>query len=103
MPFEILGHTARAKKCVAMEGLIAEGKEHMEEELGPSVMDAALIASAQKVEHYEIAAYGSARTLAEEVGQPRVAELLQATLDEESATDLKLTRLAEDLVNQQAA
>ncbi len=86
-----------------MEGLIAEGKEHMEEELGPSVMDAALIASAQKVEHYDIAAYGSARTLAEEVGQPRVAELLQATLDGDSASRVSFRSVAEDLVNQQTA
>jgi len=66
-------------------------------------MDAALIASAQKVEHYDIAAYGSARTLAEEVGQPRVAELLQATLDGDSASRVSFRSVAEDLVNQQAA
>jgi ferritin-like metal-binding protein YciE len=101
--FEILGHTARAKKCVAMEGLIEEGKEFLEEEMEPSVMDAALIAAAQKVEHYEIASYGSARTWAREVGQDQVAELLQATLDEETETDRKLSKLAEALVNQQAA
>jgi ferritin-like metal-binding protein YciE len=101
--FEILGHAARAKKCLAMEGLIEEGKEHLEEDMEPTVKDAALIASAQKVEHYEIASYGSARTWAREVGQPEVAELLQATLDEEAETDRKLTQLAETLVNQQAA
>jgi ferritin-like metal-binding protein YciE len=101
--FEILGHAPRAKKCVAMEGLINEGKEHMEEEMEPAVMDAALIASAQKVEHYEIAAYGSARTWAQEIGKPEIAELMQATLDEEAATDRKLTQLAEMVVNQQAA
>jgi ferritin-like metal-binding protein YciE len=101
--FEILGHAARAKKCVAMEGLIDEGKEFLEEEMEPSVMDAALIAAAQKVEHYEIASYGSARTWAREVGQDQVAELLQATLDEEAETDRKLSKLAEALVNQQAA
>ena len=69
----------------------------------PSVMDAALIAAAQKVEHYEIASYGSARTWAQEIGQDQVAELLQATLDEEAETDRKLSKLAEALVNQQAA
>jgi ferritin-like metal-binding protein YciE len=101
--FEILGHAARAKKCVAMEGLIEEGKEFLEEEMEPSVMDAALIAAAQKVEHYEIASYGSARTWAQEIGQDQVAELLQATLDEEAETDRKLSKLAGALVNQQAA
>ena len=77
-----------------MEGLIEEGKEFLEEEMEPAVMDAALIAAAQKVEHYEIASYGSARTWAQEVGQPQVAELLQATLDEEAETDRKLSQLA---------
>ena len=101
--FEILGHGARAKKCLGMEGLIEEGKQFLEEEMEPAVMDAALIAAAQKVEHYEIASYGSARTWAQEVGQPRVADLLQATLDEEAETDRKLSQLAETLVNQRAA
>src|ERR1700716_1347641 len=100
---EILGHAARAKKCLGMEGLIEEGKEHLEEEMEPAVMDAALIAAAQKVEHYEIASYGSARTGARDVGQPQVAELLQATLDEEAETDRKLTELAERIVNREAA
>jgi ferritin-like metal-binding protein YciE len=101
--FEILGHTARAKKCLGMEGLIEEGKEFLEEDMEPAVMDAALIAAAQKVEHYEIASYGSARTWAQEVGQPDVADLLQATLEEEAETDRKLSELAESLVNQRAA
>ncbi len=101
--FEILGHGARAKKCLGMESLIEEGKEFLEEEMEPAVRDAALIAAAQKVEHYEIASYGSARTWAQEVGQPRVADLLQATLDEEAETDRKLSQLAETLVNQRAA
>ena len=100
---EILGHAARAKKCLAMEGLIEEGKEHLEEDMEPAVKDAALIASAQKVEHYEIASYGSARTWAQDIGQAQVAELLQATLDEEAETDRKLSQLAETLVNRQAA
>ena len=101
--FGILGHAARAKKCMGMEGLIEEGKEFLEEEMEPAIMDAALIAAAQKVEHYEIASYGSARTWAQDVGQDQVAELLQATLDEEAETDRKLSKLAETLVNQQAA
>ena len=69
----------------------------------PAVMDATLIAAAQKVEHYEMASYGSARTWAQEVDQPQVAELLQATLDEEAETDRKLSKLAEALVNRRAA
>jgi ferritin-like metal-binding protein YciE len=69
----------------------------------PAVKDAALIAAAQKVEHYEIASYGSARTWAQDTGQDQVAELLQATLDEEAETDRKLSQLAETLVNRQAA
>jgi ferritin-like metal-binding protein YciE len=101
--FEILGHSARAKKCLGMEGLIEEGKEHLEEDMEPAVKDAALIAAAQKVEHYEIASYGSARAWAQDTGQDQVAELLQATLDEEAETDRKLSKLAEMLVNQQAA
>jgi ferritin-like metal-binding protein YciE len=101
--FEALGIAARAKKCVAMEGLIGEGKELMEEGLEPSVLDAALIAAAQKVEHYEIASYGTVRTWAEETGHGDVARLMNATLSEESATDLKLTQLAKNVVNAQAA
>jgi len=101
--FETLGHAARAKKCMGMEGLIEEGKEFLEKEMEPEVLDAALIAAAQKVEHYEIASYGSARTWAQEIGQSEVADLLQATLDEEAETDRKLTELAESRVNRQAA
>jgi ferritin-like metal-binding protein YciE len=101
--FEKMGHNARAKKCVAMEGLIEEAKEHLEEEMEPGVLDAALIASAQKVEHYEIAAYGTARTWAQEIGQQEVADLLQQTLDEEAATDRKLTELATGRVNAEVA
>jgi ferritin-like metal-binding protein YciE len=101
--FQILGHAARAKKCLGMEGLIEEGKEHLEEDMEPAVKDAALIASAQKVEHYEIASYGSTRTWAQDIGQAEIADLLQATLDEEAETDRKLSQLAETLVNRQAA
>jgi len=100
--FELLDRAPRAKKCEAMEGLIEEGKELMEEDAEPEVMDAMLIAAAQKVEHYEIASYGTVRTWAEQLGHDRVAKLLQQTLDEEAAADEKLTQLAEQMVNQQA-
>jgi len=101
--FETLDESPKGKKCKAMEGLIEEGKEMMEEDAEPEVLDAALISAAQKVEHYEIASYGSARTWAQDIGQDQVAELLQATLDEEAETDRKLSQLAETLVNRQAA
>jgi ferritin-like metal-binding protein YciE len=90
------------KKCKGMEGLIEEGKEIMEEDLDENAIDAGLIGAAQKVEHYEIAAYGTARTHAEMLGYPKVARLLQQTLDEEGATDKKLTQLAESIINPQA-
>jgi ferritin-like metal-binding protein YciE len=90
------------KKCKGMEGLIAEGKEIMEEDLEEAALDAGLIGAAQKVEHYEIAAYGTARTHAEMLGYRRVAKLLQQTLNEEGATDKKLTQLAENVVNYEA-
>ena len=89
------------KKCKGMEGLIAEGKEMMGE-LDEENMDAGLIGAAQKVEHYEIAAYGTARTHADLLGLRRVAKLLQQTLDEEGATDKKLTALAESVANVEA-
>jgi ferritin-like metal-binding protein YciE len=89
------------KKCKGMEGLLAEGKESMEE-LDEENIDAGLIGAAQKVEHYEIAAYGTARTHAELLGLRRVAKLLQQTLDEEGATDKKLTALAETVANVEA-
>jgi ferritin-like metal-binding protein YciE len=91
------------KKCKGMEGLIAEGKELMEEDLEEDALDAGMIGAAQKVEHYEIAAYGTARTHAEMLGYRRVAKLLQQTLNEEGATDKKLTQLAESVVNYEAA
>jgi ferritin-like metal-binding protein YciE len=91
------------KKCKGMEGLIEEGKETMEEEFDDNAMDAALIGAAQKVEHYEIAAYGTARTHAEMLGYTKAARLLQQTLDEEGATDKKLTQLAESIINVEAA
>lgn len=86
------------KKCKGMEGLIEEGKEAMQE-LEEENMDAGLIGAAQKVEHYEIAGYGTARTHAEMLGMKRIAKLLQQTLDEEGAADKKLTALAETCIN----
>jgi ferritin-like metal-binding protein YciE len=93
----------RVEKCKAMEGLIEEGKEIMEEGLEPEVLDAALICAAQKVEHYEMAGYGCARTFAQQLGYSDVAELLQETLDEEGAADEKLNGIAESVVNEEAA
>jgi ferritin-like metal-binding protein YciE len=90
------------KKCKAMEGLIEEGKELMEEDVEEDVLDAGLIAAAQKVEHYEIAGYGCARTWAQQLGMREAADLLQQTLEEEKATDEKLTRLAVSRVNREA-
>ena len=91
------------KKCKGMEGLIEEGKEVMEEDFDDDAMDAAIIGAAQKVEHYEIAGYGTARTHAEMLGHTKVAKLLQQTLDEEGAADKKLTQLAESIINVEAA
>jgi ferritin-like metal-binding protein YciE len=88
-----LGEKATGKKCGGMEGLIGEGKEMMEEFEG-DVLDAALISAAQRVEHYEIAAYGTVRTYAELLAQDRAVELLEETLEEEKETDQKLTELA---------
>ena len=100
---EALDIKLTGKKCKGMEGLIEEGKEVMEEDLDENALDAGLIGAAQKVEHYEIAGYGTARTHAEVLGLSKVAKLLQQTLDEEGATDKKLTQLAESLINVEAA
>ena len=100
--FKKLGTKPTGKKCVAMEGLIKEGKEMMEEDAEPAVLDAALIAAAQKVEHYEIAGYGTVRTYARMLGYEEAADLLQETLDEEGETDPKLTDLAESVINVEA-
>ena len=85
-----------------MEGLIEEGKELLEEDVDPAVLDAGLIAAAQKVEHYEMAGYGTVRTWAEQLGMREAVTLLQQTLDEERATDEKLTKLARQTVNRKA-
>lgn len=100
--FERLGQKPTGKKCKGMEGLIEEGKEMMDENMEPDVLDAALIVAAQKVEHYEMAGYGSARTYAHMLGEHEAAQLLQQTLDEEGETDKKLTQLAESVVNREA-
>jgi ferritin-like metal-binding protein YciE len=101
--FEQLGKSARAEHCDAMEGLVEEGSKVLEEDMADDVRDAALIAAAQKVEHYEIASYGTARTFAQMLGHTEAANLLQETLDEEGETDHKLTDLAMSFVNEAAA
>lgn len=101
--FEKLEQGAERVKCDAMVGLIAEGEEVLDAEGDPNVLDAALIAAAQRVEHYEIAGYGSARAFAQQLGLSYAAELLQETLDEESAADEKLTKIAEQSVKVNAA
>ncbi len=101
--FESLGEKATGKKCAAMAGLVKEGDEIASEVEGTAVRDAGLIAAAQKVEHYEIAGYGSARTHAQMIGNEEAAQLLEETLDEEKETDERLTELAENTVNQDAA
>src|SRR5687768_16682961 len=99
---EELDESPKGKKCKAMEGLIEEGKEIMEEDAEPEVLDAGLIGAAQKVEHYEIAGYGTARTYAEMLGNDAAARLLQQTLDEEGKTDKLLTELAVSCINVEA-
>ncbi|GAC1469463.1 MAG: ferritin-like domain-containing protein [Isosphaeraceae bacterium] len=100
--FEKLGKKATGKTCRAMEGIVIEGEELIEEKPESSVLDAGLISAAQRVEHYEIAGYGSVRTYAQTLGESEAAKLLQLTLDEEGATDKKLTALAERLINERA-
>lgn len=100
--FQILGETPKGKVCHGMKGLIEEGSEILEEDGEALVLDAGIIVAAQKVEHYEIAAYGSVRTFAELLGHDEVAELLEATLEEESAANELLNKLAHELVNPQA-
>jgi ferritin-like metal-binding protein YciE len=100
--FDDLGQKPSGKKCKGMEGLIEEGEEILSEDADPDVRDAALIAAAQRVEHYEIAAYGTARTYARQLGFDKHVELLQRTLDEEGQTDERLTKLAESRINTDA-
>jgi ferritin-like metal-binding protein YciE len=101
--FEKLDKKATGKTCAAMKGLVEEGSEMMEHDGEDHVLDAGLIAAAQKVEHYEMASYGTVRTWAEILGEDDAAELLQQTLDEEGETDKRLTELAEEIVNVEAA
>lgn len=99
---ELLGIPARGEKCEAMEGLIQEGEEIIQADGDDQVRDAALIAAAQRVEHYEMAGYGSARSFAQFLGLGDVADLLQQTLDEEGAANKKLTGLALGSLNAKA-
>lgn len=95
--FKELGEKPSGKKCKGMEGLVAEGQEMMGEDFEDDVMDAALISAAQRVEHYEIAAYGTVRTYAELLGEDTAVQLLEQTLDEEKETDQKLTDMASEI------
>ncbi len=101
--FKLLGQTASAKTCEALEGLIREADETAAEIDDEQTLDAALISSAQTVEHYEIARYGTLACWAAEIGNTDVAELLEQTLEEEKAADEKLSVIAEDQINQRAA
>lgn len=101
--FELFGKKPKAKTCDAMKGLISEGEAVINASGDDDVRDAALIAAAQRVEHYEMAGYGCLRTFAMRVGQENAAELLQETLDEEEKTDRMLTEIAEASVNLKAA
>ena len=100
--FKSLDLAPRGKSCKGMEGLLEEGKEILEEEGAPEVIDAALISAAQRVEHYEIAAYGCLKTYAQLLGREDSVQLLQQTLEEEEAADEKLTALGEGGINQAA-
>lgn len=101
--FEDLGEKAPGEICEAMRGLIEEGEQYVEAGGDDDVRDAGLIAAAQRVEHYEIAGYGSAFALAQSLGETTAARSLQRSLDEESAADRKLTAIAEGLINRAAA
>ena len=95
--FEMLGEKPTGKKCLGMEGLVKEGAETMQEDYGDSVMDSAIIGAAQRVEHYEIAGYGTVKALAELLGEDEQVSLIEQTLEEEKQTDEKLTELAEQI------
>jgi len=98
--FEMLGEKATGKKCLGMEGLVREGAETMSEDYEGALMDAAIIGAAQRVEHYEIAGYGTVRAFAELLGENEHVSLLDQTLQEEKQTDEKLTQLAEQINSQ---
>lgn len=100
--FEILGKPARGKTCDAIEGIISESEEIMDEFKGSPALDAGLVAAAQAVEHYEISRYGTLKRWAQTLGMDDAAKLLDETLQEESATDEKLTQVAEQTANKNA-
>jgi len=100
--FSQLDESAKGKTCQAMKGLVEEGSEILAEKGEESVIDAGIIAAAQKVEHYEIASYGTLRTWADLLGESDAADLLQQTLDEEGDADKRLNELAEEIVNPEA-
>ena len=95
--FDMLEEKASGKKCLGMEGLVKEGAETIQEDYEDAVMDAAIIGAAQRVEHYEMAAYGTTRELARQLGEDEHVSLLEQTLDEEKQTDERLTQLAEEI------
>jgi ferritin-like metal-binding protein YciE len=101
--FEMHGEEAKKQKCKGMHGVLEESDEMLGKEAAPAVRDAAIISACQRVEHYEIAAYGSVRTYAEQIGHERAAAVLQETVDEERAADQKLTEIAKNVVNVQAS
>lgn len=98
--FEMMGEKATGKKCLGMEGLVKEGSETMQEEYSDAVKDAAIIGAAQRVEHYEIAGYGTVRAFAELLGENEHIPLIEQTLEEEKQADEKLTQLAEEINSQ---
>lgn len=100
--FEELGQPAKGKRCEAMKGLIAEGQELISQDIEPEILDAGLIGAAQKVEHYEMAGYGTVRTMADVLGHKEAAQLLDQTLKEEGEADKKLTMIAKRFVNSRA-
>lgn len=100
--FDELGKPAKGKKCEAMKGLITEGQELMQEDMASELLDCGLIGAAQRVEHYEMAGYGTVRTIANILGHKEAAQLLDQTLKEEEAADKKLTMIAKKYVNVRA-
>jgi ferritin-like metal-binding protein YciE len=101
--FELLGKPARGKKCDAIEGILDEGKEIMDEYADTAALDAGLLAAAQAVEHYEISRYGTLKAWAAKLDLPQAVKLLDQTLAEEKKTDASLSQLAEKAVNYEAA
>ena len=100
--FQQLGAQPGGQPCTSMQGLIQEAQQLIQQGGAPDVLDAAIIGAAQAIEHHEIAAYGTARTLAQQLGMQDAAQLLEQTLEEEKQTDARLTQLAEQSVNQKA-